>query len=112
MEGIWWVVFAAILTIGITSAHLAEILVKQISPHVKGWLKGDTGSAPRGELADIRSELEASRREIARMRTVEEEVDRLQEQVEFLEQLLGSGRRSEPVPLEGLSRGGQHDARI
>jgi len=103
MEGIWWVAFAAVLVVGVTSAHLAEILLKQISLHFGEWLKGKAGSAPRGEMADIRRALEASRREIARMRTLEEEVGRLQVQLGFLERLLDSGGRSEPAPLQGMT---------
>lgn len=88
MEGIWWVAFATVPVVGVSSAHLAEILLKQISPHFGEWLKRKAGSEPRGELADIRRALEASRGEIDRLQTLEEEVGRLQAQVGFLEEVL------------------------
>jgi len=97
MEGIWWVAFAAVLVVGVSSFHLAEILLKQISPHFGEWFRGKAGSAPRGEMADIRRALAASRREIARMRTLEEEVGRLQAQVGFLERLLDSRGSQNPA---------------
>ncbi|TVR61033.1 MAG: hypothetical protein EA422_13105 [Gemmatimonadales bacterium] len=88
MEGIWWVAFAAVLVVGVTSAHLAEILLKQISPHVGKWLNGNDGPAPRDKMAEMRKELDASRREIARLETLEEEVGRLKAQAGFLEEVL------------------------
>ncbi|TVR60585.1 MAG: hypothetical protein EA422_13645 [Gemmatimonadales bacterium] len=104
MEGIWWVAFAAVLGVGVTTAHLGEILLKQISPHFGEWFRGKAGSASRGEMADIRRALAASRREIARIRTLEEEVGRLQAQVGFLERLLdGRGSRN---PVTTLPREG------
>jgi hypothetical protein len=97
MEGIGWVAFAAVLVVGIGSVHLGEILLKQVLPHVGGWLTGRAGLAPQGELADIRREMEAARREISRLRTLEEEVGRLQVQVELLEKLLDSGGSPDAV---------------
>jgi hypothetical protein len=97
MEGIWWVALAAVLVVGISSVHLGEILLKQVLPHVGGWLTGRTRLVSQGEMATIRREIEAARREISRLSTLEDEVGRLHVQVEFLEKLLDRGGSQEAV---------------
>lgn len=93
MESIWSVAFAAVMVIGIGTATLGGIVLEHLLPTYFGT-RGDGKLEPpvQREVADLRKEVEASRREMDRLGTLEAQMGRVQERVDFLERLL----REEP----------------
>lgn len=94
MDSIWPVVLTVVIVSGATAAHFGGIVLERFLPHFGKLTDGSPRAPDPGEVAALRTELEASQREVDRLRTLEDRVGRIQEQVQFLERL-----------LEGESRG-------
>lgn len=93
MENMWSVAFAAVMVIGVGAATLGGIVLEHLLPTYFGKLTDGKLEPPvPREVADLRKELEASRREIDRLGTLEAQMGRVQERVDFLERLV----RGEP----------------
>lgn len=88
MEDMWSVAFAAVMVIGVGTATLGGIVLEHLLPAYFGK-RGDGKLEPpvQREVAGLRKELEASRREIDRLGTIEDHLGRVQERVDFLERL-------------------------
>jgi hypothetical protein len=93
MESMWSVAFAAVMVIGVGAATLGGIVLEHLLPTYFGKRTDGKLEPPvQREVADLRKELEASRRKIDRLETLEDHVGRVQERVDFLERLV----RGEP----------------
>lgn len=89
----WSVAFAAVMVIGVGAATLGGIVLEHLLPtYIGKRTDGKLEPPVQREVADLRKELEASRREMDRLGTLEAHMGRVQERVDFLERLL----REEP----------------
>lgn len=85
----WSVAFAAVMVIGVGAATLGGIVLEHLLPTYFGKRTDGKREPPvQRERAGLRKELDASRREIDRLETLEDQMGRVQERVDFLERLL------------------------
>jgi hypothetical protein len=98
MESIWPVVLIVMVVFGATVMHLGGIVLERLLPDIGRRIAGGPETPERGEVAAFRRELESSHREADRLHTLEHRVNRIQEQVHFLERLLESEPRGLSKP--------------
>lgn len=88
VDSVWHLVLIVVIVGGVTASHLGGVVLERVLPQFGNRVDGDPRLPDRGEVAALRRELNASHQGLDRLHQLEQQVDRIQEQLHFLESLL------------------------
>lgn len=105
MGGEWApVVFAAVIVFGVVGGtigfQIVHTLLKRVLPLLEEMARKQNGGS-RGELKQLRTQVSELAERTARLDATARRVDRLEEEISFLQSLLEEGASRSRLPLAG-----------